>query len=30
MTDCTERQTAAPNNGVAGEGQMGMSKEAQT
>jgi hypothetical protein len=28
MTDCTERHTAAPDNGVAGEGQKGMTKEA--
>jgi hypothetical protein len=27
MTACTERHPAAPNNGVAGEGQKGMSKE---
>jgi hypothetical protein len=26
MTDCTERHTAAPDNGVAGEGQKGMPK----
>jgi hypothetical protein len=30
MTDCTERQAAAPGDGLAGEGQEGMSKEAQT
>jgi hypothetical protein len=30
MTDCTERQQAAPNNGVAGEGQKGMIKGAQS
>jgi hypothetical protein len=30
MTDCTERQPAAPDDGVAGEGHEGMSKEAQT
>ena len=29
MTDCTERHSAAPHNGLAGEGQEGMSKEAQ-
>jgi hypothetical protein len=29
MTDCTERHTAAPHNGIAGEGQKGMPKEAQ-
>ena len=29
MTACTERQPAAPNNGLAGEGQKGMTKEAQ-
>jgi hypothetical protein len=28
MTDCTERHTAAPNNGLAGEGHEGMTKEA--
>jgi hypothetical protein len=28
MTDCTERQPAAPGNGLAGEGQKGMAKEA--
>jgi hypothetical protein len=28
MTDCTERQPAAPDNGLAGEGQKGMAKEA--
>jgi hypothetical protein len=28
MTDCTERHTAAPDKGVAGEGQKGMAKEA--
>jgi hypothetical protein len=27
MTACTERQSAAPNDGVAGEGQKGMPKE---
>jgi hypothetical protein len=30
MTDCTERHPAAPNNGLAGEGQKGMTKEAQS
>jgi hypothetical protein len=29
MTDCTERHTAAPDNGIAGEGQKGMPKEAK-
>jgi hypothetical protein len=29
MTACTERHPAAPNNGIAAEGQKGMSKEAQ-
>ena len=29
MTDCTERHTAAPDNGIAREGQEGMTKEAQ-
>lgn len=29
MTDCTERHPAAPDNGLAGEGQKGMPKEAQ-
>jgi hypothetical protein len=29
MTDCTERQLAAPSNGLAGEGQEGMPKVAQ-
>jgi hypothetical protein len=28
MTDCTERHTVAPDNGVAGEGQEGMTKVA--
>ena len=28
MTDCTERHPAAPDNGLAGEGQEGMAKEA--
>ena len=30
MTDCTERHPAAPPNGLAGEGQKGMPKEAQS
>ena len=30
MTDCTERHPAAPDNGPAGEGQEGMTKEAQS
>ena len=30
MTDCTERHPAAPDNGIAGEGQKGMTKEAQS
>ena len=30
MTACTERHPAAPNNGVAGEGQTGMTKEARS
>jgi len=29
MTACTERHPAAPNNGIAGEGQKGLPKEAQ-
>ena len=29
MTDCTERHPAALSNGLAGEGQEGMPKEAQ-
>jgi hypothetical protein len=29
MTDRTERQPAAPNNGAAREGQEGIAKEAQ-
>jgi hypothetical protein len=29
MTDRTERLSAAPHNGLAGEGQEGMAKEAQ-
>ena len=28
MTACTERRLAAPNNGLAREGQKGMAKEA--
>jgi len=27
MTACTERHCAAPDNGIAGEGQKGMPKE---
>jgi hypothetical protein len=27
MTGCTERQPAAPNDGIAGEGQKGMPEE---
>jgi hypothetical protein len=30
MTDCTERHPAALGNGLAGEGQAGMTKEAQS
>jgi hypothetical protein len=30
MTACTERHWAAPNNGLTGEGQKGMAKEAQS
>lgn len=30
MTACTERHSAAPVDGLAGEGQKGMSKVAQT
>ena len=30
MTACTELQPAAPPNGLAGEGQKGMTKEAQS
>ena len=30
MTDCTERHLAEPDNGLAGEGQEGMTEEAQT
>jgi hypothetical protein len=29
MTACTERHPAAPIDGIAGEGQKGMTKEAQ-
>jgi hypothetical protein len=29
MTACTERQQAAPNNGLAGEGQKGMTTEVE-
>ena len=29
MTDCTERNPAAPHQGLAGEGQEGMAREAQ-
>jgi len=29
MTACTERHTAAPNDGIAREGQKGMAKVAQ-
>jgi hypothetical protein len=29
MTACTERHPAEPPNGLAGEGQKGMTKEAQ-
>jgi hypothetical protein len=29
MTDCTERHWAAPNDGAAGEGREGMTKEGQ-
>jgi hypothetical protein len=29
MTACIERHPAAPDNGIAGEGQNGMPKEAQ-
>jgi hypothetical protein len=29
MTDCTERHSAAPRRGLAGEGQEGMAKETQ-
>jgi hypothetical protein len=30
MTDCTEPHPAKPNNGIAREGQKGMTKEAQS
>jgi len=30
MTDCTERHTAARAHALAGEGQKGMTKEAET
>jgi hypothetical protein len=30
MTDCTEPQVAEPGHGLEGEGQKGMSKEAQS
>ena len=30
MTACTERQLAAPAHNLAGEGQKGMPKEAQS
>jgi hypothetical protein len=30
MTDCTERQPAGAGDGLAGEGQKGMPKEAQS
>ena len=30
MTDCTERHTPAPDDGLAGEGQEGMPKEGQS
>jgi hypothetical protein len=30
MTACTERHSAAPGDGLAGEGQKGMTKEAQS
>ena len=29
MTDCTERHSAAPGDDLTGEGQEGMTKEAQ-
>jgi hypothetical protein len=29
MTDCTEPHPAKPNNAIAGEGQKGMTNEAQ-
>jgi hypothetical protein len=30
MTDCTERQAAAAGDGLAGEGQEGMTEEVQS
>jgi hypothetical protein len=30
MTDCTERHPAGAGNGIAGEGQTGMPKEARS
>jgi hypothetical protein len=30
MTDCTERHTGDPRYGLAGEGQKGMTEEAQS
>jgi hypothetical protein len=30
MTDCTERHLATPHKGLAGEGQEGMTKVAQS
>jgi hypothetical protein len=30
MTACTERHPAGADNGIAGEGQKGMTKEAQS
>jgi hypothetical protein len=30
MTDCTERHTAAPDTGLAGEGHQGMLKATQS
>jgi hypothetical protein len=30
MTACTERQPPAPDDGLAGEGQKGMTKQAQS
>jgi hypothetical protein len=30
MTDCTERHPAAVDDGLAGEGQEGMTKEARS
>jgi hypothetical protein len=30
MTDCTERHPAGADDGLAGEGQKGMTKEAQS